>query len=223
MNARGAWAGRHGRIALGLALLLVPASAWAVETDMAAAAAADSDVRVQVVRSEAGLAVEGHCIVRAPAAVAWQVLTDYDGIGRFVSSMRESRVTSRADHHLLVEQVAVSRLFLFTRSFRVTLFVEEAPPDTIRFEDVLGKDFDGYRGEWTLVPAGDQVELVYRLAVRPHTSVPDRFARGLFRRTARDLLAQVRAEIERRAAGSEPAGEPRAVPAEPVGAGRGSR
>lgn len=202
---RAAFAARAVPVALivAAALLIAPARSMALGDAVAgpadAGAAADSGIRVRVQRSAQGLEVEGHCLVRAPAAVAWEVLTDYDGIARFVSSMRESRVTSRADHHLLVEQVGVSRLFLFTRSFRATLFVEEVPPDTIRFEDVLGKDFDRYRGEWALVPGDDQVELVYRLAARPHTSVPDRFVRGLFGRTARDLLAQVRAEIERRA------------------------
>src|SRR5262245_21174698 len=87
-------------LVLAAALLLVPSRSMA-EGDAAAGtaeagAAADSGIRVRVERSREGLEVEGHCVVRAPAEVAWQVLTDYDGIGRFVSSMRESRVTSRA-------------------------------------------------------------------------------------------------------------------------------
>lgn len=199
MKARGARVGRRWGIALGLGLFLAPAFVRAGDA-AAGEASADSAVRVEVVKSDAGLAVEGRCIVRAPAAVAWQVLTDYDGIGRFVTSMRESRVTERAENHLLVEQVAVSRLFLFSRRFRATLWVEEVPPDTIRFEDVLGRDFDGYRGEWRIEPRDGGLELVYQVTARPHTPVPDMFARGLFRHTARDLLAQVKAEIERRAA-----------------------
>src|SRR5215471_18033990 len=139
MKARGARVGRRWGIALGLGLLFAPAFVRAGDA-AAGETSADSAVRVEVVKSDAGLAVEGRCIVRAPAAVAWQVLTDYDGIGRFVTSMRESRVTERAENHLLVEQVAVSRLFLFSRRFRATLWVEEVPPDTIRFEDVLGRD-----------------------------------------------------------------------------------
>src|SRR5262245_11907362 len=166
---------------------------------VAEAAAEDADgVVVHVTRGASGLEVDARCVVRAPASIAWAVLTDYDGIDRFVSSMRESRIAGRGDHHVLVEQVAVSRLLLFRRRFHATLFVEEVPPTTIRFEDVLGRDFESYRGEWRIEEQPDGATIVYRVAAQPHTSVPDFLARGLFRRTARDLLAQVRAEIERR-------------------------
>lgn len=176
-----------------------------VITPSAAPAATESateendGITVRVSRGAAGLEVEGRCLVRASVPAAWEVLTDYDGIAGFVSSMQESRVTGRGDHHVLVEQVAVGRLFLFRRRFRVTLFVEETPQSSIRFEDVLGRDFELYRGEWRLEDRGGRVELVYRVTARPAFSVPDFVARGLFRRTAHDLLSQVTLEIERRA------------------------
>jgi ribosome-associated toxin RatA of RatAB toxin-antitoxin module len=159
---------------------------------------------VKVSRGPAGLEVEARAMVRAPAAVAWEVLTDYDGIDDFVSSMRESRVSGRGERHVLVEQVAVGRLFLFKRSMRATLFVEEIPPWHIRFEDVLGRDFESYHGEWRIEERKDGVEIFYNVAARPSFSVPDFIARGLFLRTATELLSQVRTEIERRAARPAP-------------------
>jgi ribosome-associated toxin RatA of RatAB toxin-antitoxin module len=164
-----------------------------------AAAAGPGDVTVQVSRGPSGLHVEGRCVVQAPAAVAWQVLTDYDGIDGFVSSMKESRVTGRGVDHVLVEQVAVGRLFLFSRRFRATLFVEETPPTRITFEDVLGTDFESYRGEWRIEEQAGRVTIVYQVGAKPSRSVPDFIARGVFGRTARELLSQVRDEIERRA------------------------
>lgn len=128
------------------------------------------------------------------------MLTDYDGIERFVSSMKESRVTRRDDDGILVDQMAVGRVFLFTRRIRTTLRVHEEPPGRIRFEDVLGRDFKSYRGEWRIEERRGAVELVYRLRARPSFSMPDFVMRGLFRATARDLLTEVRTEIERRAA-----------------------
>src|SRR5262249_50850529 len=113
-RTRAAWLA----VALAAALLLPAPAAPAVASDHGAA---DSTLGVHVESGPGGLEVQGRCIVHAPPAVVWEVLTDYDGIDRFVSSMRESRVAERADHHLLVEQVAVSRLFLFTRRFRATL------------------------------------------------------------------------------------------------------
>lgn len=164
-----------------------------------APAGGSDGVTVSVTRSASGFEVEGRCVVRAPVAVAWEVLTDYDGIDGFVSSMRESRVSGRGDRHVLVEQVAIGRLFIFSRRFRATLFVEETPQTRIRFEDVLGRDFQSYHGEWRIEERADSVEISYQLAARPSFSVPDFVARGLFKRTASELLSQVKAEIERRA------------------------
>jgi len=167
---------------------------------MAAAEAEEADgVTVQVNRGAAGLEVDARCVIRAPIAIVWDVLTDYENIDDFVSSMRESRVAGRGDHHVLVEQVAVGRLFLFKRRMRATLFVEETPRSRIRFDDVLGRDFESYHGEWRIHEREGGVEILYRVAARPSFSVPDFIARGLFKRTAGELLSQVKAEMERRA------------------------
>lgn len=204
--------GGCGGAMLALALTAAPLAAGRADADetipveVEAMAASDvaadgpSDVTVHVSRGPWGLQVEARCVVAARAAVAWEVLTDYDGIDGFVSSMKESRIAGRGDHHVLVEQVAVGRLLLFSRRFRTTLFVEETPHTRITFEDVLGTDFESYRGEWRIEDQAGRVTIVYQVGAKPSRSVPDFMARGLFRRTARELLSQVRDEIERRAA-----------------------
>jgi ribosome-associated toxin RatA of RatAB toxin-antitoxin module len=153
-----------------------------------------------VVRGPEGLSVEGRFIVTVPPAVVWAVLTDYDGIDRFVSSMRESRVAARDDGHVTVEQVAVGRLFLFSRRLRTTLSVREEPPGIIRFEDVLHKDFEHYRGEWRIDERGREVVVTYRVDARPIVPIPDLVVRGVFQRTARQLLVELQQEMEHRAA-----------------------
>lgn len=184
-------------------LSVMLALAWAavalLVTDAEAAGRADG-IDVRVAGDPAGLEVEGRCRINATGATAWRVLTDYDGIERFVSSMRYSRVTRRDNDGILVDQMAVGRVFLFSRRIRTTLRVHEEPPGRIRFEDVLGRDFKSYRGEWRIEETRGAVEIVYQLQARPTFSMPDFVMRGLFRATARDLLAEVRTEIERRAA-----------------------
>lgn len=157
-------------------------------------------IAVTVTRTADGYVVEGRCTTAVSRSEAWKVLTDYDGLDRFVSSMRESRVTERAGDHLLVEQTAVGRLFLFSRRMTVVLFVHEKPPGSIVFEDVLRKDFVVYRGEWRIEERGELREISYRVTARPAFRVPDLVARGMFGRTVRDLLQQVEAEMVRRAA-----------------------
>lgn len=182
------------------------ASPEPAETDTAVvidshAAAGANGILVRLERTREGFEVVGRCAIDASREDAWRVLTDYDGIDRFVSSMRESRVTGRGDDYLLVEQIAVGRLFVFSRRLRTTLRVHEEPPGRIRFEDVLRRDFVSYRGEWQIQEsAGFRTEIVYRVTACPAFSVPEFVARSLFRGTVGELLSEVRAEIERRAA-----------------------
>lgn len=165
-----------------------------------ASASTRPGITVRVTHDANGYQVEGRCTTDASRSAAWSVLTDYDGIDTFVSSMRESRVTERVADHLLVEQVAVGGFFLFTRRMTVVLFVTEAPPGTIRFEDVLRHDFAVYRGEWRIEDQGARREIVYRVSARPAFRVPAVVGRGMFGRTVRDLLSQVEAEMVRRTA-----------------------
>lgn len=191
-----------------------PARASRVDSAaVAESAAAGTPVVVTVTRASEGLEIVGRCRVVAPAAVAWGVLTDYDGIDRFVSSMRESRIVARENDHLLVEQIAVGRVFLFHRELHVLLWVEEDSASTIRFTDTLHRDFDSYDGTWRIEPMGPEVEIEYRLLARPSRGVPDLIGRGIFRGTVRQLLSEVAAEISRRAATRGTSGD-RAVTAE---------
>jgi ribosome-associated toxin RatA of RatAB toxin-antitoxin module len=163
------------------------------------AEAAPGGVTAHVASGARGIEVEGRFRVAASRAVAWAVLTDYEGIPRFVSSMSESRVTRRAADSVWVEQVAVGRLFFFKRRLRTTLEVHEEPPGLIRFEDVLKKDFERYQGEWRIQESGRQVEVVYHVEARPAASIPDFVARGMFQRTVSQLLSELEREVANRA------------------------
>jgi len=165
-----------------------------------AEAAVPNGITLTLSRGASGITLEGRFSTAAPSSVAWNVLTDYDGIAHFVTSMRSSHVVGRSDDTVFVDQQAVGRLFLFSHRLHTSLRIEEQPPVRIRFEDLLGRDFHSYRGEWRIVPAAGGATIVYHLEADPSFPIPDFVARGLFRGAGRDLLSQVRAEIERRAA-----------------------
>ena len=134
------------------------------------------------------------------SAVAWNVLTDYDHLQAFVTSMRSSRVRSRGDGFLMVEQESVGKALLFKRTFRVLLKVREEPRQSIAFEDVSGVSFARYEGSWTLkeTPAG--VEVTYRLTAKGGFIAPGFVMRGASRKMVEELLDQVRAEMSLRGA-----------------------
>ena len=147
-----------------------------------------------------GYQVDASCAVRATRATAWSVLTDYEGIDRFVPSMKVSRVLSRAKDHAMVEQVATARVLLFGRKMRVVLDVREQAPDSIRFVDVEKKDFLVYHGWWRIESRGTETRVIYRVTAKPRFSVPDFVLRSALRSSIQSLLTDVGMEIEHRAA-----------------------
>ena len=136
----------------------------------------------------------------APPGLVWAVLTDYEGIPAFVSSIRQSTLEKRAGGELRLHQVASAGSFPFRRTVRVTLDVREEPQARIEFVDVLGRDFKSYAGSWSVSADSGATAVRYALALEPRSGVPGWLGRSIMSHTAGDLLADVRAEIERRAA-----------------------
>jgi Polyketide cyclase / dehydrase and lipid transport len=158
------------------------------------------DSRSPVVVSLAGspdgtLRLEGRFTAQASGATAWSVLTDYDHIQDFVSSMRTSRVRCRGDGFLLVEQESVGRALFFQRTLRLLLKVREEPRRSITFEDVSRASFERYEGSWSLRETPGGVDVTYRLATRGGSMTPGFVMRGASRRMVEELLGQVRAEM----------------------------
>jgi len=229
---------RFGWVGAGLlvALAIPSGSAFARSRDVAVTV--DDDHGVYSVRGAFDAAVSER--------VAWQVLTDYDHIGSFVTSVRASSSERRPTGRLVVTQTAEGGLFAIKRRVQVALDIQEEPRYRIFFADVLGRDFRCYVGDWfvsapggvnlpanpfifdagavaapaaaaeTLAAPRDEpsagapstrsidgvgtVEVRYMLQAQPRAALPGFLGRAVLRREAERLLAQVRAEMLRRAA-----------------------
>jgi ribosome-associated toxin RatA of RatAB toxin-antitoxin module len=143
--------------------------------------------------------VHGSFVAPISTEAAWDVLSDYDHIPSFVSSMVSSHAERKADGRLLVHQTAVGGVFLLRRRMEVVLETHEEPGRRIAFRDVLAKDFESYAGAWGIAADSAGVQVTYRLEVEPRSAIARTFCRRTLRHTAEDLLAQVRAEMMRRA------------------------
>ena len=141
--------------------------------------------------------IEGSFRVDAAQPVIWAVLTDYDNLSSFVSSMRSSFAARPESGRLFVTQEAVGRAGPFSRALHVVLDVTEEPPGRIEFHDVCGASFRSYAGAWAIDPDGNGVRVTYTLQARPRSSLPF-FARSILASNARGLLEQVRLEMLRR-------------------------
>jgi uncharacterized protein YndB with AHSA1/START domain len=157
------------------------------------------DVAVEVEQHSGLYEIRGAFIVTAPAHVVWQVLTDYEHIGKFVRSVRSSTLERRADGTKVLRQAAVGGPFPFRRTMHVTLELREEPQRRIAFRDISGRDFRHYQGEWVVAVDSSVTSVAYALDARPRAAMPGMIGRGVLGGAAKQLLEQVRTEMLRRA------------------------
>lgn len=133
----------------------------------------------------------------APCPAAWAVLTDYDGLPRFIRSMQRSRARYDGDV-LIVEQKARAGYLLAGKTVSVRLRVAETPMRLIEFVDLTGKDFNWYSGSWSLAPFDEGCSVRYELRAELRSAPPRWLRRAVAGRDVKRLLEDVRAEMERR-------------------------
>jgi ribosome-associated toxin RatA of RatAB toxin-antitoxin module len=172
------------------------AAVTVVTYTVTAAAAQASTVAVRTA-GDGVYAISARFTVPEPAAVVQAVLTDYPNIPRFMPSVRTSRVLEQTDDHVRLEQEAVSKFMMFSRTVHLVLHVAEAD-GSIRFRDGCHRSFVVYEGSWTITPEGTGTELVYELTAKPAFSVPGMVLRRLLERDSREMIDGLRAEITAR-------------------------
>jgi carbon monoxide dehydrogenase subunit G len=162
---------------------------------------ANTPVNVDVERgADQAYVVDAAFDVNVPASVAWEVLTDYEGIGRFVSSIRQSTIKKREAGHVLLEQHGVGRAWIVSLPMHVVLDVREEGQQMLVFRDVCGKSFTTYEGTWEVATVGSATRVIYRLKADPNGRQPAMLARSAIRGSVKKLLDEVRTEILARAA-----------------------
>ena len=162
---------------------------------------ANTPVSVDVERStDKSYVVDATFDVNAPATIAWEVLTDYEGIGRFVSSIRQSTIKQRSGGRVLLEQQGAGRAWIISLPMHVVLDVREHDQRMLAFRDVCGKSFTTYEGAWEITTIGSVTRVTYRLKADPNGRQPAMLARSAIGGSVRKLLDEVRLEMLARAA-----------------------
>jgi ribosome-associated toxin RatA of RatAB toxin-antitoxin module len=190
------------RIAGLLALLLLAPvrSAWA---EGPASKAAPSPT-VEATHKDGVFVVKGSFEVAAPRDVVWGVLTDYEGMPRFIPSVRRSVVRINRPDMVVVEQEAVETALFISGAMRVLLRIREQE-DQLSFRDVSQRDFRIYEGAWQVEPVqGGGCRVTYTLRADPLIPVPGFLATSTFKGAGTRLLTQLRAEMLRRAQTTNP-------------------
>ena len=159
---------------------------------------------VSIARGEKGaFFLQSDFRVDADLKTTWDVLTDFERIPTFVSSISRSKVRMVDRNHLLLDQEARWRVLFVGGHSHVLLDTRLKPMREISFTDLKKSDFSCYEGGWLLEDESQRVHVRYLLKVRLNFALLHAVATGMLRETAARFLNEVRDEIDRR---TRPAG-----------------
>ncbi len=160
----------------------------------------DQDIDVKVVRDGPQLIVDVALRVRAGPQDAWVVLTDYSDMSRFVSTLKSSSIDMRSGNELQVTQQGIVQLGLFSFPFTTVRHIILVPYTEIR-TDVVDGSLKSSQFVTTLVPAGDETQILQHGTVLPDIWVPPGIGPAIIAARTRKQWQEFRAEIMRRKTG----------------------
>jgi ribosome-associated toxin RatA of RatAB toxin-antitoxin module len=187
-------------LACGLAAAVLLAGARAVAAGATSGPAeGDRPQNLTVVEANGVYTISARFSVPVTPAIVLSVLTDYDGIPRFLPNVKSSRLLERNDRHVLVEQQAVVKLMFFSTRIHLLLGIDEGTR-SLRFVDRSGKSFSRYEGVWTVQEQEEGgVEITYALTAEPAFEAPGFVVRRLMHRDASDQIERIQKEMIARA------------------------
>jgi carbon monoxide dehydrogenase subunit G len=171
-------------------LLLANASLCAAVPD-------DQDIDVKVAKSGDLVEVDVSLRVNVDRSQAWKVLTDYDDMVRFVSTLDSSRIIRKAGNELDVAQKGKVRFGLLSFPFATVRRIELEPYHEIRSFLIEG-DMANSRFTTTLVDEGDTTLILQHGQMIPGLWVPPWIGSAIIVARTRQQWQEIRAEILRR-------------------------
>ncbi len=172
--------------------LLLSGLLWASMT-------ASAEPKIRIERNQGAFMIDASLRVDAHHHIAWQVLTDYNNLARFVPGVLTSEIVSGPGEPLLLKQTGQSGFLLFRLPIEVVVRITETPLEAIRFEAV-GGSFKNKQGEWRIERLEDATLLIYRASIAPGFWAPPQIGIAVIGQDVRNKLLGVAREMRRRAA-----------------------
>lgn len=141
--------------------------------------------------------------LQATQQQAWAVLTDYEGLSRFIPDMTESRVIIRNGNTVLVEQKGSASLFLLSKAVEVRLEIVENPYEWVTSRAVAGS-FKEMEGRYELRPQDGLLRFTYKGRIVPDFWVPAIIETAAVRRAITRQFGAMVKEIRRRVEEAKP-------------------
>ncbi len=178
----------------------------------ASVASSANALSVDATRHGDAIQVSVRTTIKAPLALIWNTLTDYDHLDQFIPGMNKSRLIERQGKIAIIEQSGYAGLWFFRFPIDVTVEAIEQPSSSIQVRLVKGnlKQLDG---RYEIEKIGDDhYALRWTGTIEPDVAVPNFLATKLMRKNISEQFLGMVNEIERRAALHAHAAEPESSP-----------
>ncbi len=153
-------------------------------------------VNVEVTESvQDGAMIQGDFCAPVSGAVAWDVITDYSSISRYVGSIDSSKIKEKTKDVILVEQTLQTQLLFYKSKLSVLLEVKETPYSEVSFKDISKQSFQAYSGSWRIAPNGNCQLVGYRAQIKNSVPLPSFMRKKFFKANIQTMLSEVQAEM----------------------------
>jgi ribosome-associated toxin RatA of RatAB toxin-antitoxin module len=170
-----------------------------------AAAQGANAFSVNATRYGDAVQVNVRATLRAPLALIWNTLTDYDHLAEFIPGMSKSRLLQRQGNTATIEQSGYAHLWFFRSAIEVTVEAVEQPDSAIQVRLLKG-NLKRLEGGYQIEKIGDNnYALSWSGIIEPGVAMPGFIATPLMRKNISEQFLGMVDEIERRAALLPPA------------------
>jgi len=160
-------------------------------------AAAAPAIESRIEREGEYITVSASALMQVDARIAWEVLSDYDNLARFIPDMTSSRAVSRSGNRVLVEQKGEFGFFFYRQPVDVLLEVLEVPPHRIDARRIAG-NIRELETRYELGTSAAGVRFDYSGRFIPGFSVPPLIGMPIVRRIVERRFRAMVEEIVRR-------------------------
>jgi ribosome-associated toxin RatA of RatAB toxin-antitoxin module len=156
-----------------------------------------NDMQINFNRDGDMIKIDGHMILPYPPKLIFEVLTDYEHMHDYVPDMTSSRIVSKEENKLRVEQKGKSGIGPFKFKFEVVRDVELTPVTELKSTLVRG-NFKSMRTSTKITLEGDNSRLDYFADMEPDFWVPPLLGSAIMKRQVRRQFEAFVTELDKR-------------------------
>lgn len=153
--------------------------------------------RVSVVPRGEGYACDSEMLIPVPPALAWEVMTDFDSMARWVPNLRSSRVLRREGPVVTIEQVGIAQFGPLSFDFTMERRLDLSPPTGIAAVQTRGT-LKRYQSTIRLLPDKGGTRLTYRVDIEPGLLVGAILSKEFIEHELREQFGAIAGEMVRR-------------------------